>query len=377
MTNSLPVNAPNWYEIENISTLDSPALVFYQERILNNLTLLKESISDVSRLRPHVKTHKSAPVTALMLSAGITKFKCATIAEAEMLGSCLAPDVLLAYQPVGPKKDRFIELIHTYPTTRFSCLLDHELPGRELSAAAQAAGIIIPVWMDLNVGMNRTGVSAGEAALKLYLQILSLPGLQLAGIHAYDGHIHEASLRQRKEKWFAVMALILDLKAKIGAMNLVEPLVIAGGTPTYPFYAATEGIECSPGTFILWDKGYRDAFQEQPYLTAGLVITRVISLTRDHLVTVDLGHKSIAAENELGRRVHFLNAPEARFVSQSEEHLVLDLGKEHGLSIGEVLYGLPVHICPTVALYERAYIVQNHFLQKEWMISSRNKKIKI
>src|SRR5471030_1403709 len=101
----------DWYTIKDIDKLDTPALVVYPDRVQQNIATAKEMIGDVSRLRPHVKTYKNREVTAMLLDAGITKFKCATIAEAEMLGMCKAPDVLLAYQPSGPKLDRFIELI--------------------------------------------------------------------------------------------------------------------------------------------------------------------------------------------------------------------------------------------------------------------------
>ncbi|MGY0040357.1 hypothetical protein [Pedobacter sp. NJ-S-72] len=94
-------------------------------------------------------------------------------------------------------------------------------------------------------------------------------------------------------------------------------------------------------------------------------------------VTVDLGHKSVAAENVLKRRVYFLNAPNAEAVSQSEEHLVLELGPDHGFQIGDVLYGLPIHICPTVALYGNATIVTNHKITGGWKIISRERKINI
>ena len=72
--------------------------------------MVKSMIDNVNRLRPHVKTYKNKEVTLMLLNAGISKFKCATIAEAEMLALCKAPDVLLAYQPVGPKLDRFVKL---------------------------------------------------------------------------------------------------------------------------------------------------------------------------------------------------------------------------------------------------------------------------
>src|SRR5882762_2212684 len=104
-----------WYYIQNPDQLDTPALVIYPDRVKANIRLVIEMAGDVSKLRPHVKTHKSPDTTRLLLAAGIDKFKCATIAEAEMLAMTGARDVLLAYQPVGPKLQRFVSLVRKYP----------------------------------------------------------------------------------------------------------------------------------------------------------------------------------------------------------------------------------------------------------------------
>jgi len=114
------MNFSDWYHINNIDSIDSPALVVYKDRVIRNISTAIGMVDDVDRLRPHVKTNKCKKVAQLMLDAGIAKFKCATIAEAEMLAMVNAPDVLLAYQPIGPKLTRFIELIKKYPATKFS-----------------------------------------------------------------------------------------------------------------------------------------------------------------------------------------------------------------------------------------------------------------
>src|ERR1700744_1449324 len=147
----------NWYLIDNIDELDTPAPVVYPDRVKENIRLAKSMVDDVARLRPHVKTHKSSDVTRLMLEAGIDKFKCATIAEAEMLAMNKAPDVLLAYQPSGPKLERFIQLIKKYPATQFSCLVDNISSAENISKTATRNGIMIDLYVDLNIGTNRTG----------------------------------------------------------------------------------------------------------------------------------------------------------------------------------------------------------------------------
>jgi D-serine deaminase-like pyridoxal phosphate-dependent protein len=112
-------------------------------------------------------------------------------------------------------------------------------------------------------------------------------------------------------------------------------------------------------------------------LTAALVLSRVISLPSDTKLCLDLGHKSVAAENEITKRVYFLNAPELKAVGQSEEHLVVEAGAGHHYRVGDLLYGLPIHICPTVALYERAITVNDHMANGEWKIIARDRKISI
>src|SRR3954471_5914632 len=126
----------NWYLINDIDKLDTPALVIYPGRVQQNITLLKSMIDDVSRLRPHVKTNKCREACMLMIEADITKFKCATIAEAEMLGLCKATDALLAYQPIGQKLERFVKLIKAYPATKYSCLVDNIVAAKHISETA-------------------------------------------------------------------------------------------------------------------------------------------------------------------------------------------------------------------------------------------------
>lgn len=364
----------HWYHIANIDELDTPALVVYPARVKQNITRAISMVGDPVRLRPHVKTHKSPAVTRLMLEAGIRRFKCATIAEAEMLALEGAPDVLLAYQPVGPKTGRLVQLIRQYPGTTFSCLVDHPDAAASMAAIFHAAGLVVPVYLDLNVGMDRTGIAPGPGAVRLYQLAVGLAGVDPVGLHVYDGHIRDTDPGTLRQKCNAAFAPVLALREEIGR-NLT---IIAGGSPTFPVHAGREAeIQCSPGTFVYWDKGYGDQFPGQPFTPDALVISRVISLRGDGRLCLDLGHKSIAAENELGRRVFFLNGPELRAVGQSEEHLVVDAGAGHGYKIGDVFYGVPYHICPTVALYERAITIEEGRVTGEWKNVARDRMISV
>lgn len=365
-----------WYIIKNINSIDSPALVLYEDRIRKNIALAKELLPAVERLRPHVKTSKIAEVNRFMLEAGITKFKCATIAEAEMLAQLKAPDILLAYQPVGPKLQRLLKLIEVYPASRFSGLIDNAASAQAFSDAAIASGVRLDVYIDLNVGMNRTGIVPGDAAFALYKEALALPGLRLLGLHAYDGHIKEVDPAIRQQQSDAAYAPVAALAQKVEATLGVKPVIIAGGSPTFPTHLHRAGVECSPGTFVFWDRGYKLQMPELPFDYAALVISRVVSIIDGHTICTDLGHKSIAAENP-HPRVCFFNAPNAVAIGQSEEHLVLKVANASAFKVGDVLYGAPMHICPTVALYERGIVIKDHLAVNEWRVIARDRKISI
>jgi D-serine deaminase-like pyridoxal phosphate-dependent protein len=362
----------NWFEIKNINELDSPALVVFPDRVKHNIQLAIDMIGDVNHLRPHIKTNKSKEVSQLMLNAGITKFKCATIAEAEMLAQCKAVDVLLAYQPLGPKLNRFISLIKKYPATKFSCLTDNITAADDQSNVFSQNGLSVPVFIDLNIGMNRTGISPDKNAIELYNHCKTLKGITVAGLHAYDGHFRDIDFDTKKQKCDGAFGLVQALNEK-----LKLPGIIAGGSPTFSIHCKRQNVECSPGTFVYWDKGYTDLCPEQNFLTAVVLVTRVISLPAPDRLCLDLGHKSVAAENEINKRVFFLNAPGLKTISQSEEHLVVEAGEGHFYKPGDLLYGLPYHVCPTVALYERVYTIENGNVTGEWKNVARDRKITV
>ncbi len=367
----------DWWLINNIEELDSPALIIFPDRVKENIRILKSMVDNVERLRPHAKTHKSIECTRLLMEVGIHKFKCATIAEAEMLALSKAKDVLLAYQPVGPKLQRFVSLIKKYPETKFSCLTDNWEAVTQMAKSFAGNGLTVEIYIDLNTGQNRTGISPSEQAIQLFLDCSVLKGLKPVGLHSYDGHIRDLDLNIRKQRCDEAFAEIEEMQNVLQQKGFAEPVIVAGGSPTFSIHSKRKKIECSPGTFIFWDKGYMDLCPDQLFLPAALVVSRVISVQGETKLCLDLGHKSVAAENELTKRVWFLNAPEWKAVSQSEEHLVVETEPGHSSKIGEVKYGLPFHICPTVSLYERAYTVTNHLAKGEWNIIARNRKINL
>jgi len=374
----MAASATPWYHIENIDQLDTPALVVYPQRVKANIQSALDMVDgDPARLRPHVKTHKSPDVARLMLEAGVHKFKCATIAEAEMLAMTGARDVLLAYQPVGPKLQRFINLVKKYPDTVFSCLFDNVTALEQMAKAFNDANLTVQTYLDLNLGMNRTGIVPGAEAFALYRTATTLKGVTPVGLHAYDGHIRDIDFGQKKEKVDDAFAQVTALQQAIQQAGLPKPIIVAGGSPSFSVHCKRKDVECSPGTFIYWDKGYSTTCPEQNFQPAALIITRVVSLPAPGRICLDLGHKSIAAENELSKRVDLYDVESWKPLGQSEEHLVYETGFVTSQKPGDIIYGIPFHICPTVNLYERAFTIEDGRWTGEWRTTARDKKITV
>ncbi|QIH33216.1 D-TA family PLP-dependent enzyme [Sphingobacterium sp. DR205] len=364
----------NWYRVQNADQVDSPALLVYPDRIVRNIErALKFVNGDAGRLRPHIKTNKCREVCQLLLDSGISKFKCATIAEAELLGMVGAKDVLLAYQPVGPKIDRLLHLIEAFPNTHYACLVDNADSAHELSARGLQYGRPLAIYIDVNVGMGRTGASIAQIE-RLVLDIQLLDGIHLMGVHGYDGHIHDKD-HQVREQQSQQTYRVLEMAYLMAQGSTSTPLTkVIGGSPSFPFHAERDDVECSPGTFVFWDFGYAENYAEQDFLVAAVLLTRVVSIVDHKHLCLDLGYKSVASESPQPR-VKFFDRRIGTIKMQSEEHLVVEVRDSTDFKIGDELYCVPRHICPTVACYDEVQVVDKGVADRVWKVLARSKKI--
>ncbi len=361
----------NWYDIKNSQNVISPGLLVYPDRIQKNIEMMLKIAGGTAFLRPHIKTHKIAEIIQLQLDYGITKFKCATIAEAELLATCGAEDILLAMQPVGIHVVLFFELIQQYPNAKFSTIVDNSYSINEISELAFTKEIIVPLWLDINNGMNRTGIQPTKKAVELYKSIESNPNSIAKGLHVYDGHIHESDFKLRKEICNKDFEPVLKLKNDIEEIGIKIETIVAGGTPTFPIHIKRKGVETSPGTPLLWDQGYTNLYPDLKFLPAAVLITRIISKPAPNLICFDLGHKSVASEMKLPR-VQFLGENNFKQISQSEEHLVVECNEPEKYTIGDVFYVIPIHICPTVIKYKSVFTVIKNEVTNSWQVAARD-----
>jgi D-serine deaminase-like pyridoxal phosphate-dependent protein len=365
-----------WYELANAADVPSPALLVYPARIEENLRRMVTAAGGAERLRPHVKTHKMPEVIRLCLRHGITKFKAATIAEAEMTAATGAADVLLAYPVVGPAARRLVELARRFPPTRFRAVVDSDVGIDDLAAAAAAAGLVVDTLLDLNVGMDRTGVAPGPAAVRLARRIAGSPTLSFAGVHAYDGHLRDADHPRLVERVAEAFAPVWRLRDELIAAGIPVPLVVAAGTPTAPILATRGDVETGAGTTVLWDFGQPTISPDLDFLNAAVLLARVVSHPAPGRLCLDLGHKAVASEMP-HPRVSIFGLEDAEFPLHSEEHLVVATPRAAEFPVGTVVYALPRHVCPTVALHEEALVVRDGRAVDRWHVAARTRRISV
>jgi len=68
---------------------------------------------------------------------------------------------------------------------------------------------------------------------------------------------------------------------------------------------------------------------------------------------------------------------EATFIGHSEEHLVLETPEAASLRVGDVFYGIPWHVCPTVALHGQAVVVRDGLAVDRWHVTARERMITV
>ena len=369
------------YKIADTDEILSPGLVIFRDAVEANIDGMIAIAGNIQQLRPHCKTHKMSAVTKLQLDRGITKHKAATFAECEMLAIAGVKDIMLAYNLVGPNIRRAVEFRKTFPDVEFHVTADHENPIAELSTAMASADLEISVMLDIDCGLARTGIPAGNRAEELYRLLESSPGIVPGGFHVYDGHNHQATYEERAaaiDKEWNVVAKFRDSLIQAG---LSVPRLVCGGTGSFPVYAAIAKddptIETSPGTCVFYDSGYGQHFADLSFACAAVMLTRVVSRPTENRLTLDLGTKAVASDPPKGKRVWFPELPDAKHVLQNEEHLVLEIPDATKFQPGHVLFGIPTHICPTSALHQSATVICDGKIVDHWTVDARDRQITI
>ncbi|MGH9742089.1 MAG: D-TA family PLP-dependent enzyme [Candidatus Acidiferrum sp.] len=366
------------YEVRGLEDVLTPALAVYPEIIASNIEqTLRLLGGNADRWRPHIKTAKLGYTVGMLVEHGIRNFKCATTLE--LLVACQrgAADVLVAYPCIGANARRVWEISEQFPQVRISILSENEQQIR------QWRGSRVGIFLDINPGMNRTGIeqSHAEEVLKLHGAI-SASGLEFRGLHYYDGQYATAEEPERAIATHAGYHQLLEIEREIVQSGGSVPEVVTAGTPTFPSSLSYEDFRkarfmhrISPGTVVYSDaSSMAQLSKEYGYRPAVLVLTRVVSHPRGGIITCDAGHKAVSADSGVPTCV-VVGHPELTPLSPSEEHLPIAVdGAAEGPQVGEILYLLPRHVCPTVNNFDHAILVRNGKIESVEQVSARGRE---
>ena len=363
------------YAVPAIEDLLTPALLMYPDIIAANIDrTLKLLDGDVDRWRVHIKTAKLARTLRMLIDRGVRNFKCAT--SLELLVACQngAADVLFAYPAMGANARRVQEIAQQFPNVRISVLAESE------EQADQWRGGGVGIFIDINPGMNRTGVEQSETKRIVSLaRAITDAALDSRGLHYYDGQLGNLSEPERTQAAHRGYDHLLTIVSELESAGIHAPEVITSGTPTFPSALAYEGFRranfvhrVSPGTIVYCDAtSLQQLPREYGYQPAALVLTRVVSHPHAGVVTCDAGHKAVSADAGVPTCV-VLGHPELTPLSPSEEHLPISV-KEGAPTpkLGDALYLLPRHICPTVNNFDVALLIRNGRIESLENVTAR------
>lgn len=341
---------PNPYILRDSSYILTPALLVYPEFVEANIrTTLKLTGNDPNRWRPHIKTAKIAAVIRQMMDHGIRNFKCSTTLELLTACEVEAEDALLAFPVTGANAKRALEIANRFQQTKVSVLIE------SAEQAATWEGTSIGVYIDINPGMNRTGI--GQERTRDILDLAQQLGGSFRGLHYYDGHVSDGNVSSGYDR-------LIEIAEALFQAGLGPREVITSGTPAAPVALAHRGLRMgpfvhriSPGTVVYNDMTSLKDLPGFGYMPAAVVLTTVVSHPAPGLFTCDAGHKSVSADAgvptcEVAGKAGLIP------MKPSEEHLPIDARAAGQVpAIGSRLYLIPRHVCPTVNNFDEALMV--------------------
>jgi len=366
------------YRVGALEEVLTPALLLYPGMVASNIARTLDLLGgNANRWRVHIKTAKLGYTLRMLIERGIRNFKCATTLELLVACRSGAEDVLFAHPAVGANARRVREIAEQFPQVRVSVLAENE------PQVAQWRASRVGIFLDMNPGMDRTGIGQGHSDKVVELvHAIGRLGLEFRGLHYYDGHYGGLEEGERTAAAHAGYERLLKVVSEIERCAVAVPEVITAGTPTFPCSLSFGGFRTgsflhrvSPGTVVYCDATTMAQLPgEYGYRPAVLVLTRVVSQPRAGIVTCDAGHKAVSADAGVPTCV-VVGHSDLTPLSPSEEHLPMAVrGGAPGPQVGEALFLLPRHVCPTVNNFDCALLVQAGEVQSVEKVSARGRE---
>jgi D-serine deaminase-like pyridoxal phosphate-dependent protein len=350
-----------------LSELETPALCLDVEMYRRNLARMAQYIrAHGLKWRPHMKGQKAPELALEAIAAGAVGVTCATLYEAEAMVAAGVGGVLLANQVAGARKlRRLAELVRRSPVITATDSLDH---ARQLNAAAASAGVVIPVLMEVEVGMGRCGVAPGPPGAELAAGIGQLPGLRFLGVMAWEGHVLAFQGDEKQARIAESMSRLVETAECCRAAGIPVEIVSASGSGTFRMSAPLPGLtEVQAGGGVFSDLNYQRWGLDHEF--ALTVLSRVVSRPTPTRIVVDAGFKSLSFQHGYPRP---LGLGELKSTVLTAEHGILELAEpDVRTQVGDPVAFIPGYTDSTVCLHDEICVIRDGVLDAVWVIPGR------
>lgn len=352
-----------------IEHIETPCLWVDLDQMERNVT----SIVDACRARqvnwrPHVKSHKSRWVSEQLVKAGAIGITCAKVSEAAVFAGAAIPEVLIANLVVGPVKCRRVaELAQQMRTI---VCVDHVAHLEPLSQAAQERGTTVSVLVELDIGMQRVGVTIGPEARRLIDETQQCPGVEFAGVMAYEGHLLTISdPNEKRRRICETLEPVITFRQQLMEQGIPCPIVSCGGTGSFEITSTIAGVtELQAGGAILMDAFYREACGVVAQDYALFAEATVVSTPTPTRAVVDAGRKTLDAAIH---RPLVVGLGETTVESLSAEHGILRVDPNHPLRIGQRIRLVPGYSDLTLQLHDTILGIRKNCVERIISIDGR------
>jgi len=366
-------DSPNPFMGQRKEELETPVLLVNLDTFEANMAELVQFCQTYKTdWRPHSKSHKSPEIARLQLEAGAIGITCAKLSEAELMVAHGIGPILIANQIVTPSKLNRLAALQRHQEV--IAAVDDPGVVSMLGQAARDQGVEVPIFIELDIGMDRGGAQPGQPVLELAQAITATSGLAFRGLMGWEGHVLALHPFEEKERaCHQALDHLLESRNLLRKHGIEVGTISAGGTGCFEITAAYPGItETQAGGGIFMDAMYSRKFQVKNLQCGLTILATVTSRTHSHVI-VDAGFKTMSA-------YHHSPVPidrddlDLRYLSA--EHGIFDIRKGHaGPQIGERIEFLVGYGDSTTFLHDRFLGIREGQVEKVWEILGRGKLI--
>lgn len=352
----------------------TPALLIDLDAVDHNIaTAIRLLANDPTRWRPHVKTSKLEAAMRRLAAHGVTQAKCATTLELQTMLRAGITDALIAYSVTDVAAARVRALAGEFPQARVAALAERP------TQIQLWEGSRVGLFLDVNSGMDRTGMPAEPLRVVRLAQEIAARGIEFRGLHFYEGHLTDDNLAKRTRRAHSAYDKLMKIIAAFENAGVAVPEVITSGTPALPCALAYKKFagggfrhQVSPGTIVYGDvRSQQQLPREWGLRCAVTVLSTVVSRPGDNLVTCDAGHKAVSADAG-DPTCAVLDREGLTPLHPSEEHLPIRVARgARAPEPGSLLRLVPRHVCPTVNNFDHAVILRGGMVETVELVTAR------